>query len=60
MVNIKQHHQASNVLAIDFDVDIVNDDAQYVISLILRASNDENIIISPFEYIQTLYSFQKN
>ena len=48
--NIKQ-------FTIEFDIDIVNNDAQHVISLILQLSNDEFIITSSFKCIQTLYLF---
>ena len=42
---------------IEFDVDIVNNDAHYVISLALQSLHDENVITSSFECIQTLYLF---
>ena len=37
-LNVNQYHE------IEFDIDIVNNDTQYVTSLILHTLNDENII----------------
>ena len=40
-----------NHFTIEFDIDDVNNDAQYVVSLILQSSSDKIIIISSFESI---------